>query len=103
MMRHFLSSVVTKAVAGFVVVSALSTLPAQAQAPAPSSGGGALGQGFGEQGQLVISGEDFLGFTKENNAGWRMAIQPSVDYFVAPQISIGGVGAFIMGNNSYRE
>jgi hypothetical protein len=105
MVRHFLSPVVTKAVAGLVVGCALLVLPAvaRAQAPAAPGGGGGLGQGFGEAGQLVISGEDFLGFAKENNAGWRMTIQPSVDYFVVPNISVGGVGAFIVGNNSFRE
>jgi hypothetical protein len=113
MKRHFLSPVVTKAVAGFVVGCALLVLPARADAqtapppappPAPApSGGGGLGQGFGDAGQFVISGEDFLGFTKVNNEGWRLVVQPAVDYFVIPSVSAGLVAAFILTGTDDKE
>src|SRR5206468_2058241 len=86
MVRHRWSPVVTKAVAGFVFGCALLVLPAVARAQA-QPGGGALGQGFGDKGQLVISGEDFLGFNKVNHAGWDLTLQPSVDYFVMPAVT----------------
>jgi hypothetical protein len=103
MARHLLSPAVMRAVAALVFGCTLLILPARARAQDASGASNALGQGFGAQGQLVISGEDFFGFAKENNAGWRLTLQPSVDYFVVNSISAGAVAAFIMGNNSYKE
>jgi hypothetical protein len=94
MVRH-LSPVVTKAVAALVFGCALLALPARANAqtqPAPSGG---LGQGFGDKGQLVISGEDFLGFDKVNHAGWTLTVKPALDYFLLPAISLGAVVTYI--------
>jgi len=102
MVRHLLSSVVTKAVAGFVVGCALLALPAIARAQAPAAPG-ALGQGFGEQGQLVLSSEDFFGFDKVNHAGWQLTIKPSLDYFIMPAVSAGGFVAYIKQNGEYSE
>ena len=76
MVRHFLSPVVTKAVAGLVVGCAL-VLPARAHAqttappPAAASGGGGLGQGFGEAGQIVISGDR----AGRRPSTWRRALR----------------------------
>jgi hypothetical protein len=106
MVRHFLSPVVTKAVAGFVVGCAL-VLPARAHAqtqappPAAASGGGALGQGFGEAGQIAISGEANAFFSKTNHAGWTAAISPALDYFIMPSISVGGSVTALIGDNSH--
>jgi hypothetical protein len=102
MVRHFLSPVVTKAVAASVVGCALLVLPAQARAqdpaaPAPAAAPavpGALGQGFGEEGQVVITNEGFLGFNKTNNVGWDFTLKPAADYFFMPSISAGVVAAY---------
>lgn len=105
MKRHFLS-VVTKAVAGLVVVGCALVLPARAHAqtqtqpPPAASGGGGLGQGFGEQGQIAISGEANAFFTKTNHAGWTAAISPALDYFVIPSVSVGGSVTLLIGDNS---
>ena len=86
MVRHPWSPVVTQAVVGLVVGCALLVLPAVARAQA-QPGASALGQGFGERGQLVISGEDFFGFDKVNHAGWRLTLKPAVDYFIMPAVT----------------
>jgi hypothetical protein len=109
MVRHFLSPVVTKAVAASVVGCALLVLPAQARAqdPAPAAAPppvpGTLGQGFGEQGQVVITGELNTAFDKVNDVGWVFRIQPAADYFFMPSISAGLVAALVFGNDSYKE
>lgn len=107
MVRHFLSPVVTKAVAASVVGCALLFLPTQARAqdPAPAATpapAGALGQGFGEQGQFVISGEMNAGFTKVNHAGWVLGVKPAADYFIVPSISIGAALGFAIGNDDAK-
>lgn len=103
MVRHFLSPVVTKAVAGLVVGCALSLLPARAgaqdPAPAPppastSTSSGALGQGFGEQGQIVISGDATVHFDKFNGGGWIFEVRPAADYFIMPSVTLGAVVGF---------
>ena len=97
MVRHFLSPVVTKAVAGLVVGCALSMLPARAGAqtptPAPAPAG-ALGQGFGEQGQIVISGDASAHFDKFNGGGWIFEVRPAADYFIMPSVTLGAVVGF---------
>jgi hypothetical protein len=104
MMRHFLSPVVTKAVAASVVGCALLGLPTQARAqdpataPPPAASAGALGQGFGELGQIVISNEGFFGFDKTNNVGWGLTLKPAADYFFMPAISAGLVAAYFKGS-----
>ena len=96
MVRHFLSPVVTKAVAGLVVGCALSMLPARAgaQTPAPAPSSGALGQGFGEQGQIVISGDASAHFDKFNGGGWIFEVRPAADYFILPSVTLGAVVGF---------
>jgi hypothetical protein len=97
--------VVTKAVAASVVGCALLVLPTQARAQDPAAPAaappvpGTLGQGFGEQGQLVISNEGFVGFDKTNNVGWNLTLKPAADYFFMPSVSAGLVAAYVMGNN----
>jgi len=101
MVRHFLSPVVTKAVAASVVGCALLVLPTRAQAQ--DAAGGGLGQGFGAQGQLAISAELGAGFDKVTHGGWTAAIKPAGDYFILPAISAGGFAGFSTGNDSYQE
>jgi hypothetical protein len=94
-MRHSLSLEVTKAVVAAAVVGfALFALPARAQAQAAPPGGGALGQGFGDKGQLALSSEAFIGFDKVNHAGWGLAVKPALDYFILPSISAGLVVSY---------
>ena len=105
MVRHFLSPVVTKAVAGFVVgcallLSARAQAQTQTQPPPAATGGGGLGQGFGEAGQIAISGEANAFFSKTNHAGWSAAISPALDYFVIPSVSVGGSVTLLVGDNS---
>src|SRR5258708_7372956 len=62
---------------GFIAAAlALTALPAHAQ-------GGA----FGAPGEIVITG-DFEGHLVK---GWELRLHPSIDYFIAPNVSIGGV------------
>ena len=103
MVRHPWSPLVTQALAGLVVGCALLVLPTVARAQAAPPGGGALGQGFGDKGQLVISGEDFFGFDKVNHAGWRLTLKPAVDYFIMPAVTIGGFAALIKSNGDASE
>lgn len=105
MKRHFLS-VVTKAVVGGLVVGCALVLPARAHAqtqtqpPPAATGGGGLGQGFGDTGQIAISGELNAIFTKTNHEGWTAAITPALDYFVIPNVSVGGSLTALVGDNS---
>jgi hypothetical protein len=113
MVRHFLSPVVTKAVAGFVVGCALLALPAGARAQDPASAAvSALGQGFGSQGQLVLSadlsgGPPFTGlggahFDKTNGGGWNFEIRPAADYFIIPAVTLGAVVGFGMNGDETK-
>jgi hypothetical protein len=104
MKRHLLS-VVTKAVVGGLVFGCALVLPARVHAqtqtqPPPAAGGGGLGQGFGEAGQIAISGELNAFFSKTNHAGWTAAITPALDYFILPSISVGGAVTALIGDNS---
>ncbi|HET6146034.1 MAG TPA: hypothetical protein VFH68_00760 [Polyangia bacterium] len=54
----------------------LAPLPARAQ-----------GGGFGAPGQIVIRG-DFEGHLRN---GWELRLHPAIDYFIANNVSIGGV------------
>jgi len=110
MVRHLLSPVVTKAVAGLVVGCALLVLPARVHAqdtppPAPAAhvGAGGLGQGFGEQGQIVISNEGFFGFDKVNHESWSLTLKPAADYFFMPAVSVGLVAAYVQANGDRKS
>jgi hypothetical protein len=103
MKRHLLSPKVARAVAASAVGCALLVLPARAHAQDSSGANNALGQGFGAQGQLAISGELSTAFDKVNKAGWNFTVQPSADYFVVPAVSVGGLVSFSMGNDSFKR
>src|SRR4029079_9226981 len=94
MMRHLLSPKVAKAVAASAVGCALLVVPARAHAQDPSGASNALGQGFGDKGQLAITNEVFCGFDKVNHAGWQLVLKPAVDYFVVPSVSAGVVASY---------
>ena len=72
------------------VLAASALVPATARAQA---------QAFGDQGQLAISADANLGFTGasySDNGGsaFTFLIQPSVDYFVIDNLSLGGFVAY---------
>jgi hypothetical protein len=71
--------------------------------PPPPAAIGALGQGFGDTGQLVISSQMLTEFLKANDVGWRFTIQPAIDYFIMPSVSIGGVLGLTLGDGDYRR
>jgi hypothetical protein len=54
---------------------------------ASAQGGFASGNAFGATGQWVITG-DFEGHLRN---GWELRLHPSLDYFIASNISVGGV------------
>src|SRR4051794_12063236 len=62
---------------------AASNKPAAAQGG--FSGGG--GNGFGAPGQIAITGE----FEGHLHNGWEIRLHPSLDYFIANNISVGGL------------
>jgi len=96
MVRHFWSPVVTKAVAASVFLGALLAVPARANAQTPPPGtAGALGQGFGDKGQLVITNEALLGFDKVNHGIYTLTVKPALDYFVVPSVSAGLVASYV--------
>lgn len=104
----------TRAAVGTALVLAVVTAPraARAQELAPPtaatsgpSGGSAApapASGFGVAGAWVISMQSnnagsatpsFL-FAKQASGGWRLLIQPGLDYFIGNGISVGGVVGF---------
>jgi hypothetical protein len=66
-------------------ISTLLASPARAQngfARNPDAGAG-----FGAPRQIVITGA----FEGHLHNGWELRLHPSVDYFIAPNVSVGGV------------
>jgi hypothetical protein len=88
------------AAAALIVTLAVAS-PARAQEPAaggfaPGAGGG--GAAFGTPGQWVLTmgfakGE-YAFFHKQGGGGWQIGIQPSADYFIIRNLSVGGVLGF---------
>ena len=73
--------------------------------PPPAPMGYAGGQRFGDQGQLAISNDanlSFIGTSTSNNGGstWALTLQPALDYFVIPNLSVGGVVLFTHSESS---
>ena len=106
MMRLSLSHIAKRAILALTVVGLLTILPGRASAqdpppPAPMPAG-SLGQGFGEAGQLVITGEAFTQFNKVNNVGWDFAVRPALDYFIIPNVTVGGAIGFAIGSDELR-
>lgn len=108
------------AVALSLSLCTLAAAPARAQdaappppaAPAPAVGGSPAPGGFGSQGQLVLStdiplhqSEPMLALVHESNSmggpsSTLYAIEPALDYFVAPNVSVGGAIGIVHGNAS---
>jgi hypothetical protein len=68
----------------FLVIGFTSSSPASAQRL--GNGAGA----FGATGQIVITGE----LEAHLHNGWQLHLQPSADYFIATNVSIGGLIGF---------
>jgi hypothetical protein len=78
----------------FLVGACVAVLPssrASAQGFAPS--GGAT---FGGTGQVAITGD----FEAHLHSGWELRLHPSLDYFIAQNVSIGGVLGFTYHSGS---
>jgi hypothetical protein len=78
----------------FLVLAAVVLAPAEALAQAPRTGG-PFSQpgphGFGAQGQFAIDGQLQFELNKTSGSNAVINIQPALDYFIAPNISVGGV------------
>jgi len=68
----------------FLVLGLVSASPASAQ----RLGNGA--NAFGATGQIVITGE----LEGHLHNGWQLHLQPSADYFIATNVSVGGTIGF---------
>ncbi len=68
----------------FLLASLLCTSPAMAQRL--GNGAGA----FGAPGSVAITGE----FEGHLHNGWQLHLQPSADFFIAPNVSVGGLIGF---------
>ncbi|HEY8090887.1 MAG TPA: hypothetical protein VIF09_23660 [Polyangiaceae bacterium] len=95
---------------GLLTVSGVAAAQYPPPPPPPAGGGypgggygyappAPVGQRFGDQGQLVISNDAnvaFSGTSYTNNQGsdWTLTLQPALDYFVIPNLSVGGVVQF---------
>jgi hypothetical protein len=68
-------------------------------APAPAAGGAT---GFGLPRQIVLSigamTESHLFFHKQSGGGWQLQLQPALDYFIIPRLSVGGVVGYRHGS-----
>lgn len=84
--------------AALALAGALSLTSGRAAAQQPSAGFAPAaypGAGFGAVGQWVLtmgftSGE-YAFFHKQSGGGWQIGIRPTADYFLAPNLSVGGV------------
>jgi hypothetical protein len=51
--------------------------------------------GFGMPGQFVLSmgftAGEHLFFHKQSGGGWQLGLQPALDYFIIPRLSVGGL------------
>ena len=108
MMRHFLSPMVTKAVAASVVGCALlgfsrwrarrtpRTRPQPRRRPVRSDKDSATRASSSSAARLNA------GFNKVNHAGWVLGVKPAADYFIVPSISIGAALGFAIGNDDAK-
>jgi hypothetical protein len=77
-------------------------------APPPAAGGGGMmagggARGFGAVGQMVVSSDiefAIVHSSQGNNSSTNILIQPALDYFIAPNISVGGMVGFGKGSFS---
>jgi hypothetical protein len=59
--------------------------------PGPIAAWASRGGNFGAAGQFAISGELELSMVKQRGGSTTLNIQPALDYFIATNISVGGV------------
>jgi hypothetical protein len=81
----------------FAQGGAPATTPPESSPPAGGGTAGVVGAdlagGFGVLGQLVVSDDISFNLIHESagsQSRWNIAIQPALDYFIAPNISVGG-------------
>jgi hypothetical protein len=73
--------------------------PAPAQAAVASGPAAAFGGGFGSQGQVVVSADLQLSIIHQSSGGGTaVLIQPALDYFLAPNFSVGGLVSYAHGS-----
>jgi hypothetical protein len=96
-----------RTISGFTVAALLGLTGATAHAQEPVAGPpaghatrAAAGL-FGDQGQWVFSisnEKEFpFSFSKTGGGGWGLALRPSADYFLAPNVSVGGIVSLTRG------
>jgi hypothetical protein len=76
---------------------AAATTPAESTPPAGggtvAATGADLAGGFGVLGQMVVSDDvsfNLVHRSAGDQSSWNITIQPALDYFIAPNISVGG-------------
>ena len=93
-----------KVFASFIVgllaaVAFASASPAAAEEAARSGGfapTAVAGGGFGGVGQIAISGD----LEAHLRSGWEIRIHPAADYFIIPNVSVGGVAGITYTSGS---
>jgi hypothetical protein len=93
------ATLVSIAIAGWVTTAA----PAYAQrarSDTPFSGAAPL---FGTEGQLVISSDAALSFRKSNDERTTFELVPAFDYFIVPNLSVGGFLGFVYDSFNDRH
>jgi hypothetical protein len=87
------ATVLSIAAASAAIVTAAAPADAQrAGSDTPFAGAAPL---FGAKGQVVISSDAALSFRKRNDDGTRFELVPAFDYFVSPNLSVGGFLRFV--------
>jgi hypothetical protein len=79
-----------------LVVGLLSlSARARAEEPAGFAPAAVAGGGFGVVGQWVLTiganNQEYAFFHKQSGGGYQVSVRPSADYFLAPNLTIGGV------------
>ena len=92
------SKLLCHAVATFLIsIAGLAFTPAAAQAQ-PATGGPFAQppgpNGFGTPGQLVFDGSAEFRLAKVTSGNTTFTLRPAVDYFIIPNVTIGGVVGF---------
>ena len=88
------------------VVGLLTALPGRASAQDPAAARRRCrpvrwARASARSGQVVISGEMFTPFNKANNQGWAFNLQPAADYFLIPNVTVGGALGFGIGSDEH--
>src|SRR5260221_10674465 len=97
-MKTSSSKLLSHAVATFLIsIAGLTLAPAAAQAQ-PATGGPFAQppgpNGFGTPGQLVFDGTATFSIVKVTSGNTTITLRPALDYFIIPNVTIGGVVGF---------